>query len=233
MNNNTANQKRPLNKGSGRSLMLKSMSAVLSPLFTALFYVSIFAAAVMVIICIIVIFVNVSTDEMLLPPFMRLTESAEGISEYIISLGNGIKIVTPAEKVTLSMIKTAIYTSIAVAAAVCIVLAPIFRFLSGLLKNVSCDLLFEKKNADYINYTGITILVGNTAVLFASRFFNYYLVKLFVSDGTNVAFSAGLDIMGVVIGLFVLLLGNIYGCAIRMHNLGAPASASETLPIKK
>jgi len=221
------------NKIKNKSLILKSISAVLRPTFAAMFYVSLVLAAILTIVCLIIVFVNVPVEEMLLPPFMKSVIEDGELTSYIIYLGNGIKINADADTVTLQNIKTALYCGIAIAIAALLVLAPIMRFVSRLLKNVLSGKLFDYSNAKYINYTGITILIGNTAVLFVSRFFNYYLVKTFVADGTNVAFSAGIDLMGIIMGMFVLLLGNIYGYACKIASPANENHSIEKIPEEK
>jgi hypothetical protein len=167
-------------------------------------------------VCLIVPFVNVPTSEMVLPPFMTM-DLSEG--NYEISLGNGILIRRVAEAVTLDDIKVAIYCGIAVAVVTLLVLMPIFYLLGKLLKNVAADKLFLMDNSVSIKRIGLFILIGNTAILFTQRFFNYYLVRTFLAS-EEVVFRAGIDSVGIVMGLFVILIGNIYGYAIRMHNGG-------------
>ena len=192
-------------------VFLKAFCRACAPVCRILFWIAVGLCAVLAIVCAIVPLVNVPTTDMLLPPFMKLN-TADAV--YEISLGNGILISSDAATVTLGNIKTAIYCGIAIAEAVLIVLLPVFSNLAFLLRNVSEDKLFVMKNAKCVRNIGLTILIGNTAVLFINRFFNYFLVKTFLSD--TVSFRAGLDFMGIVMGLLVMLLGAIYAYTIRM-----------------
>ncbi len=206
--------------------LLKSFSKIAAPVFTALSYLGIGVAALLCVVCLIVPIVNVPTNEMLLPPFMSM-DSVNGL--YEISLGNGILIRRAAADVTLGNIKTAIYCGIAVAVVVLLVLAPIFYLLGKLLKNVAEENLFAAENAGRIKRIGLLILVGNTLTLFVERFFNYYLVHTFLASGEQVVFRAGLDFVGIVMGLFVILVGNIYGYATEMHTSALDAAGQSDM----
>ena len=199
---------------------LKTFSRITSPIFAAGAYLCAGVSAILLVICLIVPIVNVPTSEMLLPPFMRM-DGAKGL--YEISLGNGIVIRRAAEQVSLGDIKTAIYCGIAVAVVVLLVLMPIFYLLSRLLRSVAQDKLFDMSNSLGVKRIGLMILIGNTAALFAERFFNYHLVHTFLAEGEEVVFRAGIDVIGIVMGLLVILIGNIYGYAIQMHNAGLDA----------
>lgn len=204
--------------------MLKAFSRLAAPVFAIFSYLCAGVAAVLLVICLIVPLVNVPTEDMLLPPYMTTDGEV-----YEISLGNGIVIRSPDEQVTLDDIKVAVYCGIGVAVVVLLVLMPIFYLLSRLLKNVAAEAFFAMDNALRIKRIGLLILIGNTAALFAERFFNYYLVRTFLAEGEQVVFRAGIDIIGIVMGLFVILIGNIYGGAIGMHNNGMTGSSlSET-----
>lgn len=206
---------------------LRSLCRTLSPVCRVLFWICVAVAAILAVVCIIVPIVKVPAADMLLPPFMKLKAVDD---TYEISLGNGILISSAASSVTLDNIKTAIYCGIAIAEAVLIVLLPILANLGALLMNIGEDRLFDLRNAKYVKYIGLTILIGNTAVLFINRFFNYYLVKTFLSS--SVRFRAGLDLIGIVMGLLVLLIGAIYGYTIRMcgGGMGTIEVSGEEVP---
>lgn len=209
---------------------LKTFSALASPLFSVFAYLCAGISAILLVVCLIVPFVNVPTEDMLLPPFMTMQEQ-EAI--YEISMGNGVLIRRAAEQVTLGDIKIAIYCGIGVAVAVLLVLIPVFYLLSKLLKNVASDTLFAMSNAVYIKRLGLAILVGNSVILFVERFFNYFLIHTFLAGEEEVVFRAGIDVMGIVMGVFVILIGNIYGYAIQLHNGGVYAAGDErgNLPV--
>ena len=101
----------------------------------------------------------------------------------------------------------------------------IFTDPDGLMKNIAEKKLFLLSNARYIGKIGWCILIGNTAVLLIRRFFNYYLIKVFLPPEAAelISFRAGPDLMGLVMGVLVLLLSAVYGYACRMHAGGFDA----------
>ena len=89
---------------------LKFIYKTASKLFNALFYIAIAVVALSVMIALIVLIVNVPTEEMLLPPYMKkLLDDGGNIVEYSIDLGNGATITKQATEVTLGNIKNVIY----------------------------------------------------------------------------------------------------------------------------
>ena len=101
------------------------------------------------------------------------------------------------------------------------VLTPICRFLSKLCANVRDDNIFDKKNADYVNFTGLTVMAGELVISFLTRWYNYKLVTLFAASTENVSFAPGISVTGILIGLFILLVGSIYGYACRVYGASA------------
>ena len=196
---------------------LSSIAGIFGPVCTALFYCSLVLAFVLVIVFLILLCIrNTAPEDMLLPPFMHFIAEK---NVYEISLCNGILVTAEAGTVTLSAIKTALNCGIALAEGILLVMIPIFRLLSRLMKNVAEKRLFLLSNARYIGCIGWCILIGNTAVLLIRRFFNYYLIKVFLPTeaASLISFRAGLDLMGLMMGLLVLLLSAVYGYACRMH----------------
>ena len=114
----------------GRYGRICPIARVLSPVFPGAFYVVLAVAALLLIAALIVLFVNVDVEKML------LRDASGAVTEYSLDLGNGIRIVSPASAVTLSHIKTVIYSSIAAWLLLLLVACPVFRFLSVLLRNV-------------------------------------------------------------------------------------------------
>ncbi|MDD6800698.1 MAG: DUF2975 domain-containing protein [Firmicutes bacterium] len=201
-------------KGFDRAIV-KKLSGIAAPVLALMFYFFLGLAVLLTVIGLIVIIVNVPVNEMILPPFIRSIIGNDEITAYSVSLGNGIKIICPAEFFTLGKLKIAIYTTIAVCVGVCLMLAPVCRFVSRLLKNVAADDLLNINNGAYVKFIGLTVMIGQTFILFLSRLFNYYLVKMFVSDGSNVELSWGIDLRGIFAGLIILFVGEIYSAACR------------------
>ena len=56
-------------------------------------------------------------------------------------------------------------------------------------------------------------MFGYTFVLFMRRFYNYLLVKTFVTESDAIHLSLGLDLGGVFVGLLIIFLGNLIGHA--------------------
>jgi hypothetical protein len=198
------------------------------PFFRFMYYIFIAAFILSIIVALIMLFVNTSVEKMLLPPFMTL----HGKDYYSITLGNGIRIDSAYDLVTLSDIKTVIYAQIIMVAAICCMMAPISLFLSKLLKNISSGALFNLKNMKYTINIGLSVMIGYTFVLIARRFYNYLLVKTFVADSDAIHLSLGLDVGGIAVGLLIILLGFIIGYVSEsiLHEVSVPEVHTELVP---
>lgn len=185
---------------------------ILAPVSGALFYVFFVLMALLVIIAAIVAVVRVAPEDMLLPPFMKSAVDENGVDIYNIFLGNGVKITLEKAAVTLNDIKAVIYSFIVISISSLLLFTPICRFMSRLLKNTAAGEPFLYENAKMVNYIGLTVIIGNTALLFVRRFYNYILIKTFIG-GDEITFAPGIDWNGIIVGLFILLLGYIYGYA--------------------
>ena len=193
-------------------------SKLLSPICAGLFYVCCFIALLLGLVALIVVFVNVPTEDMLLPPFMHTVTGDDGTIEgYRIMVGNGIRMYADYADVELGDIKTVIYAGILVAVSVLLICAPVFRFMSLLLGNVSKRRPLAPENPKYISFIGTVVMLGNTFVMFVSRFYNYFLVKTFVSDGSNMSLQLGFDASGMVFGLLILFFGLLYAYASKQY----------------
>ena len=199
-----------------RAFSLKLVCRFAAPVFSAAFYVFIVLVAIMLVALPIIALANVTAGEMLLPPFMRGGES-NGTTGYFISLGNGLSMFAAGDSVTAVKIKSSIYLAFMLWSVTLAALIPLCRFISKLCANVRDDRIFEPKNAAYVNYTGITVIAGGLAISFLTRFYNYGLVTLFTSGAGDVKFAPGISAGGIFIGLFILLLGSIWGYACRLH----------------
>lgn len=195
---------------------VERIAKIAHPLFKALMYLSFVCAAILIILAPIIFIVNLPPAEMILPPYMRSVTEGENLVRYDIFIGNGIRIEADAADVTLEDIKTVIYAGIFMGGGVLLVFASVCRFLSLLFFNLKHGLVLVRKNADYIRYIGLTILVGNTVVLFLNRFYNYLLVSTFLGGAGNVKLALNLDWSGILLGGLILLFGKIFGHACRI-----------------
>ena len=206
-----AREKKPRPRHAYRSIVLLSKFA--SPILKLLYYVFIAGVLLCGIIALIMLLVNTSVEDMLLPPLMSVHEN----DYYSIFIGNGIRIDAAYDAVTLADIKTVIYAELLITAAFFAMLAPVSLFLSRLMKNVAEGAEYHLKNARYMIYMGLSVMIGYTFVQAAGRFYNYLLVKTFVADGEAIHLSMSVDPDGVIIGLLIILFAYIYGHACEKH----------------
>ena len=178
-----------------------------SPMFKALYYISFAGVFLCGILALIILLVNVSVEEMLLPPFMSVQEQ----EFYSLYIGNGIRMDAAYDTVSLGDIKTVIYAELLMTAAFCCMAAPVSLFLSRLLKNVASGAQIHLKNARYMIYIAMSVAVGYTFVQAAGRFYNYLLVKTFTAQPEMVHLSMRFDFDGILIGLLITLFAYIYG----------------------
>jgi len=198
---------------------LKFIYKTASKLFNALFYISIAVVALSVMIALIVLIVNVPTEEMLLPPYMKkLLDDGGNIVEYSIDLGNGATITKQASEVTLANIKNVIYCFLLMMGIIISMLIPIFRFLSLILKAISENEIFDSSNYRMVNYIAITTILSGFIVGTVERFVNFTLFKTFVANTDNVSFKFGFNIHVVLIGVVILILGIVVRSMIEDHN---------------
>lgn len=192
------------------------LAKITSPILSALFYVFCVFLCVLVILSLILAIVNVTPDKLLLPPFMHQVYRNGQHVGYNLYVGNGIRIFAEKDIVTLSAMKKVIYSGIVVLGAFCLAAAPFCRFLAKLFKNFASGAVLAEKNPRYICYIGLDVMIGVTLCRFLSRFYNYNLFKLFTANAENVYLSLSLDMSGIMIGLFIILVGWIYGytCAV-------------------
>lgn len=211
----------------GRYKRIVPVAKVLKPVFTLLFYVLSVLFALFIVIAFILFFVNVDAGKMLLPPDMHAVKDEMGnILTYSLKLGNGIRILSPAAEITTAHIKLVIYAKLCGWCVTFISAAPIFRLLSRLFHNVANGDVLSEENAKYINYTGIIIIVGDFVYRVVANVFNYEQVRRFT--GVNVGFSFDINYFGIMTGLFIIVIGTIYGyaCAVagRAGQNDAPGS---------
>ena len=197
---------------------------LMSPALKLFYYVSIALVLLCGIIALIMVFVNVSVEDMLLPPLMSVHEN----EYYSITIGNGICIDSAYDAVSLGDIKTVIYAELLMAAAFFCMAAPISLIISRLLKNVVSGAEYDLKNARYMIYIALSVMIGYTFVQTAARFYNYLLVKTFVESSETIHFAMGFDPEGVIVGLMIILFAYIYGHSCEKYLLEAAAAAPNT-----
>ncbi|MCL1859691.1 MAG: hypothetical protein FWF92_10735 [Oscillospiraceae bacterium] len=189
-------------------------SKLLQPVFNVLFYVCIFFIILAFILSVILFFVNVEVEKMLLPPFMhKIINNSGEITEYEISFGNGIKVVTDYKNVVLDDIKAVLYAGIFVLICTFLTVAPVFRFLSLILININSGdpgKMLDEKNPRYIMFIGLCIFLGTVLIRFMMRFYNYYLAARFIKGAPQeIKLSLGIDILDGMTGLAILFIGLI------------------------
>ncbi len=190
------------NKKNGK---ISSLAKVSSPILKAAYYTFIVCVVLIGIIALIMLLVNTSVEDMMLPPFM----SAHGDDYYSITIGNGIRIEAPYDTVTLRDIKTVIYAQLMMLAATFCILAPISLFLSKFFKNISGGKEYDLINVRYIKYIALTVMIGSTFVRVFRGVYNYLLVKTFVSDSEMIRFAFELDLGGIAIGVLILVFAYV------------------------
>ena len=194
------------------------VSKVMSPVFNALFYVAAFFVVLCFVLAVILFFTNVEVEKMLLPPFMhKIADGAGRTTHYEISFGNGIKIMTAAQNVALGDIKAALYAGIFVILCNLLTLAPVFRFLSALLKNIGSgdyERIIDEKNPRYVMFIGLCVFLGSLLIRFMMRFYNYQLAEKFIRcEPQKIKLSLGIDIVDGVPGLAILFVGLVFAYA--------------------
>lgn len=201
-------------KKKDEKVLLKTSSMV----FNTLFHVSITLVAVSFLVALIVLIVNVPTDEMLLPPYMKKIFDENGVLvEYSINLGNGASIVKPVSEVTLGNIKSVVYCFLLMMCVTIGVLIPIFRFLSIILKAFSENDIFNPSNYRQVSYIGISTIVSGILIGIAERFVNYMLFRTFVTNVDNMSLKLGINLHIILIGVVILILGAIISLMIEEH----------------
>ena len=190
---------------------------LLQPAFNILFYAALFFIVLSLVLSGIIIFVNVDVEQMLLFPFMDKISGETGeITAYSISFGNGIKVITQAVEgnVELDDIKAVLFAGIFVLICTLLTVAPVFKFLSMLLKNINSGEFYkitDEKNPRYVMYIGLCVFFGSILIRFMTRFYNYYLAVRFIKSAEQeIELSLGIDILSGITGLAILLVGLVF-----------------------
>ncbi len=212
----------------GRYKRIVPVTKALKPLFNLMFYILCVLFALFLIIALILVFVNVDADKMLLPPDMNAVRDALGkVTSYSLKLGNGIKITAPAEDITTAHIKLVIYAKLFGWCVTFLSAAPAFKLIALLFGNISKNKVLNEDNAKYINYTGIIIIIGDFLYTLVNNVFNYEQVRRFAA-AAKVGFSFDLQWFGVMTGLFIIIIGTIYGYACSVANRREVDNGGET-----
>ncbi len=180
--------------------LIKTVSAVL----TAAYYIAIVCIVLSGIVALIMLLVNTPAEQMMLPPFMKLEDNV-----YSITIGNGIRIDSAYDSVTLADIKTVIYAELMMFACGCAIIAPVSLFLSKIFKKVSTGAHGEKI-ARYITFIGLSVLVGSPILRLADNFYNYLLVKTFAQTPESIHFAFALPLGSIAVGAVIMVISCIY-----------------------
>lgn len=180
--------------------LIKTASAVLA----AVYYAALVCILLSGIVALIMLLVNTPAEQMLLPPFMKLEDNV-----YSITIGNGIRIDSAYDSVTLSDIKTVIYGQLLMFACSCAIIAPVSLFFSKMLKNLSAGEHGEKI-ARYITFIGLSVLVGSPILRLADDFYNYLLVKTFAENPESIRFAFALPLGGIAVGAMIMVISGVY-----------------------
>ena len=187
---------------------------LLSPVFRVGAYIAAGLAALLAVMAVVLLFVDVSAEELLFTPYMKvITEDGQRL--FDVSLGNGIEVLREYDAVDVSNIKGTVYAGLFTLMAALIVSVPVLHNLGRLLKNVGKGQTLLSENAAYVNYIGLSIMVGNPIVLLIKRYFNYLLIKNFVD--ARLRFDFGIDLFGFLLGLLLIVFGTVYGYACTQH----------------
>lgn len=202
----------------GRYKRIVPFCKALKPVFNILFYGCCILAALFVIMAFILIFINVDVEKMLLPPDMSTVRDAAGtITSYSLRLGNGVEIVTDAAAVTLGHIKLVIYAKLAIWFFTFLCTAPVFSLMAKVFGNISKGYVLNEENAKYINITGVIIAGGTFLFTIINNLFNYAQIHKFVTTA-QIHFSFDVQWYGIILGVFIIIIGTIYGYACSLAN---------------
>lgn len=197
-----------------RYMRISPACKLLAPVFRVSAYIAAGLAALLAVMAVVLLFVDVSAEELLFTPYMKvITEDGQRL--FDVSLGNGIEVLREYDAVDVSNIKGTVYAGLFTFMAALIVSVPVLHNLGRLLKNVGKGETLLSENATYVNYIGLSIMVGNPLVLLIKRYFNYMLIKNFVD--ARLRFDFGIDLFGFLLGLLLIVFGTIYGYACNQH----------------
>ncbi len=202
----------------------------LGPVFKVGAYIAGILAALLVVMSVVLVFVDVSAEELLFTPYMSVIEE-NGERFYEVTLGNGMEVIRAYDKVDTSNIKATVYAWILTCVAGLAVSVPILSNLAKLFKNIGSGRALTKENAAFVNNVGFAVLVGNPIVSLVKRYFNYSLMKNFVDVGLN--FDFGIDLFDFFLGLLIILLGTIYGYACVLHKQETALILSENSDLRR
>lgn len=181
-------------------------------LLRVVFYVLLGIAAVSVICMLIIAPMQAALEDMTLAPYLRAETGSGGNAVYHVTLGDGVRMTVPAERVNAAAVKTALYAGLVQLCLGCLVLAPVCRFISILLANLAAGRFGDKRNPDMICFCALTLLVGSPILSAVSGWFNYLLQKTFAGPGVMMKFIFTPDWYALGAGLLLLLAGFAYGC---------------------
>lgn len=193
-------------RGTGR------VARPLSYVLQAACFVLLAIAAIALVCMLIVAPMRAALEDMTLAPYLRAETGVNGNTVYHVYFGDGVRMTVPAERVTVSSIKTALYAGLVNLCLTCLILAPICRFTAILLRNLADGRFGDKRNPDMVCFCALTLLAGSLVRSAVSGYFTYLLQKAFSGPGVQLKYIFTLDWFGIAVGLVLLLVGFIYGC---------------------
>ncbi len=198
----------------------------LSFLLRITFFLLLVFSAVALICMVIIAPMHAALEDITPAPYLRAETGANGNTVYHVSMGDGVRISVPEERVTASAVKTALYAGLVRFCLGCLILAPLCRFVSLLLHNLAEGRFGDKRNPDMICFCALTVLVGSPLYSSVSGYFNFLLQKAFSGPGMMMRYAFRPDWVALITGLLLLLAGFVYGCET------ARLPASPPLPVK-
>ncbi len=183
---------------------ITTAAKISSPILKGLYYAFFVGLFLLAIIALIMLFVNSAPEDMMLPPYMSFNGN-----EYSVTIGNGICVID--DTVGTWDIKTVVYAELMMLAAIFCILAPTTLFLSKLAKNIAKDDEYNLKNPRYVIYIGLSVMVGGTFIALIRSFYNYLLVKTFVSDPDAIKYAFDFDLGAIALGVLIIVFAYIYG----------------------
>lgn len=198
----------------------------LSFLLKIAFFVLIGVAAVSLICMLIIAPMQDALANLTVAPYLHMETGTAGNSVYHVTLGGGVQLTVPADRVTPEAIKIALYAGLVKLCLACLIIAPICHFVAVLLENLANGRYGDKRNPDMVCFSALTLLCGSLIHSAVSGYFNYRLQTAFAA-GTNLyRFVFAPDWFALFTGILLLLAGFVYGC----ENARLPAPPP--LPLK-
>jgi len=177
-----------------------------------MFYFFIGIVAVSVVCMLIVMPMRAALRDMTLAPYFYAETAGAGNTVYHVMVGNSVRMTVAEECVTVPFIKTVFMSLLCKLCLGCLILAPICRFVSNLLKNLADGRYGDKRNPDMVCFCALTLLVGSPVMSAVSGYFSYRLQSGFSAPDVLLKYAFQPDWYAIGIGILLLLAGFVYGC---------------------